>query len=89
MPVTEAVSGGANAAYWAIDPVQQRLIVNVDDARVKPTRWRRRDLARRRPRGSCTKISAPYRLVDRRLFEADNRDYGLPRGRGATPLDMV
>src|SRR5258708_14468422 len=32
----------------------------MDDARVKPTRWRRRDLARRRPRGSCTKIPAPY-----------------------------
>ena len=34
--VTEAVAGVAKAADRAIDPVQHRLIVDVDDARVKP-----------------------------------------------------
>ena len=33
--VTEAVSGGAHAADRAIDPVHHRLVVDVDDARVK------------------------------------------------------
>ena len=34
--VSEAVSGVAKAADRAIDSVQHRLIVDVDDARVKP-----------------------------------------------------
>src|ERR1700737_1553622 len=34
--VTEAVAGVADSADRAIDPVQDRLIVDVDDAGVKP-----------------------------------------------------
>src|SRR6202030_4328099 len=33
--VTEAVAGGAHAADRPIDPVHHRLVIDVDDARVK------------------------------------------------------